>query len=62
VFLNPQPLRPRARLLLETVSAAWAVAEAVIAAQFAGRDAREHLQEVCDDRCPTRPGVTDRHG
>ena len=57
VFLNPQPLPPRERLLLETVSAARAVAEAVIAAQFAGRDAREILQEVGDDWCPTRPGV-----
>jgi hypothetical protein len=57
VFLNPQPLPPRERLLLETVAAARAVADAVIAAQFAGRDAREILQEVGDDWCPTRPGT-----
>ncbi|MFD2090963.1 hypothetical protein [Blastococcus deserti] len=57
VFLNPQPLPPRERLLLETVSAARAVAEAAIAAQFAGRDVREVLQEVGDDWCLTRPGT-----
>jgi len=57
VFLNPQPLPPRELLRLETLAAARAVAGAVIAAQFAGRGAREVLQEVGDDWCPTRPGV-----
>ncbi|MCW2702602.1 MAG: hypothetical protein JWQ37_597 [Blastococcus sp.] len=57
VALNPQPLPPHELLRLETLAAARAVAAAVIAAQFAGRDAREVLQEVGDDWCPTRPGV-----
>jgi hypothetical protein len=57
VFLNPQPLPPRERLLLETVAASRSVAEAAIAAQFAGRDARAVLQEVADDWCGTQPGV-----
>jgi len=57
VFLNPQPLPPREQALLETVATARAVAEAVIAAQFAGRDAGEMLQEVADDWCGTQPKV-----
>jgi hypothetical protein len=57
VALNPQPLPPRELLRLETVAAARAVAGAVIAAQYAGRDPREVLQEVGEDWCPTRPGV-----
>jgi hypothetical protein len=57
VFLNPQPLPPRERTLAETVVTARAVAEAVIAAQFAGRDAAESLQEVIDDWCGTQPLV-----
>jgi hypothetical protein len=57
VSLNPQPLPPRELTRLETVAAARAVAGAVIAAQFAGRDARELLREVGDDWCGTGPGV-----
>src|SRR3954468_15623118 len=57
VALNPQPLPPRERLLLETVSTAQAVADAAITAQFAGRDAREVLQQVADDWCGTQPSV-----
>ena len=55
VFLNPQPLPPRERTLLETVATARAVAEATIAASFAGRDAGEMLKEVADDWCGTQP-------
>jgi hypothetical protein len=57
VSLNPQPLPPHELTRLETVAAARAVAGAVIAAQFAGRDARELLREVGDDWCGTGPGV-----
>jgi hypothetical protein len=57
VFLNPQPLPPRERSLVETVATARAVAEATIAAQFAGRDAGEILSEVADDWCGTQPLV-----
>ena len=57
VSLNPQPLPPRELLRLETVAAARAVATAVIAAQFAGRDPRELLREVGDDWCGTGVGV-----
>jgi hypothetical protein len=57
VALNPQPLPPRELLRMETVAVARAVAEAAIAAQFAGRDAREVLQEVGEDWCLTRPGT-----
>jgi hypothetical protein len=57
VALNPQPLPPRERLLLETVFTAQAVADAAITAQFAGRDAREVLQQVADDWCGTQPSV-----
>jgi hypothetical protein len=55
VALNPQPLPPVEVLRLAVRSTARAVAEAAIAATVAGRDAREVLQEVGDDWCPTRP-------
>jgi hypothetical protein len=57
VFLNPQPLPPRERSLMEAVVTARSVAEATIAAQFAGRDAGEILKEVADDWCGTQPTV-----
>ncbi|HEX6987369.1 MAG TPA: hypothetical protein VF170_18470, partial [Planctomycetaceae bacterium] len=41
VFLNPQPLPPREIVRLATVHTARAVAEAAIAARFAGRDPGE---------------------
>jgi len=55
VFLNPQPLPPRERTLAETVVTARAVAEAVIAARFAGGDPGQLVQEVIDDWCGTQP-------
>jgi hypothetical protein len=56
VELNPQPLPPREVVRVATVEAARAVAEAAIAAQLAGRDAREVLDPVADDWCGTSPG------
>jgi hypothetical protein len=56
VTLNPQPLPPREVVRLATVAAARAVADAAIAAQFAGRDAREVLEQVADDWCGTGTG------
>jgi hypothetical protein len=56
VELNPQPLPPRELVRVATLEAARAVAEAAIAAQFAGRDAREVLDQVADDWCGTSPG------
>lgn len=55
VELNPQPLPPVAELSLAVQYTARAIAEATIAAQMAGRDAGEILQEVGDDWCPTPP-------
>lgn len=56
VELNPQPLPPREVVRVATVEAARAVAEAAIAAQFAGRDAREVLDRVAEDWCGTPTG------
>ena len=55
VTLNPQPLPPREVVRLATIAAARAVADAAIAAQFAGRDAREVLDLVAEDWCGTGP-------
>ncbi len=55
VSLNPQPLPPVARLGIAARRTAHAVAQATIAASWAGRDARELLQSIADDWCPTPP-------
>jgi hypothetical protein len=57
VELNPQPIPPGVVVRLATVAGARAVAEAAIAAQFAGRDAREILDQVADDWCGTGTGT-----
>jgi hypothetical protein len=56
VELNPQPLPPREVVRVATVEAARAAADAAIAAQFAGRDAREVLDLVAEDWCGTPTG------
>lgn len=55
VALNPQPLPPISELRLAVQRTARAVADATIAAQVAGREPDEVLQEVGDDWCPTPP-------
>jgi hypothetical protein len=55
VMLNPQPLPPIERLQVAVHQTAHAVANAAIAARWAGRDSRELLQSVADDWCPTPP-------
>jgi hypothetical protein len=56
VTLNPQPLPPREVLRLATVQTARAVADAAIAARFAGRDPGEVLDQISEDWCATPPG------
>jgi len=56
VELNPQPIPPGVELRLAVQRTAYAIADATIAAQLAGRDAGEILQEVGDDWCATPPG------
>jgi hypothetical protein len=56
VGLNPQPLPPREVVRLATVRTARAVADAAIAARFAGRDPGEVLEQVSEDWCATPPG------
>lgn len=57
VELNPQPLPPREVVRLATLEVARAAADAAIAAQLAGRDAREVLDQVAEDWCGTPTGA-----
>jgi hypothetical protein len=56
VTLNPQPLPPRELLRVSTVQTARSVAEAAIAARFAGRDPADVLEPVSEDWCGTPHG------
>lgn len=55
VQLNPQPVPPGVELRLAVWRTAGAIANAAIAAQVAGHEAAEILQDVGDDWCPTAP-------
>ncbi|MCX4958463.1 hypothetical protein [Streptomyces virginiae] len=55
VALNPQPLPPREQLRMAVLQTVKGVAETAIGAHQGGRDAREILQAVGDDMCPTPP-------
>ncbi|MER6450573.1 hypothetical protein DEJ51_21040 [Streptomyces venezuelae] len=57
VALNPQPLPPREQLRIAVLQTVKGVAETAIGAHQGGRDAREILQAVGDDMCPTPPHV-----
>ena len=56
VEINPQPVPPGVELRIAVQRTATAIADAAIAAQVAGHDAGEILQDAGDDFCKTPHG------